>query len=72
VGSDDEFERALKLLAENGWVVRRSTGRGYIEVACGCGDHLGRLHKTPSNPRHFREKAAFLVRQCSTRPGRVP
>jgi hypothetical protein len=61
-----ERRRALRALAQNGWRVSHVNRKGYIHMLCGCGSHRGVLHKTPSNPNHFRQKAAFLIRQCST------
>lgn len=72
MGNDDERQRALKLLRQNGWRVDHENRKGYLHLLCGCGQHRGTLHKTPSNPSHFRQKAAFLVRQCSVPPEAVP
>lgn len=72
VGRDDEKQRALDLLAEHGWRYQRTTGNGYLQMVCACGDHIGRLHKTPSNPNHWRQRASYMVRQCSTSGEGVP
>lgn len=66
VGRDDELQRAISLVEEHGWSVAGVARRGYVKVRCGCGVHTGWFHKTPSNPKHYREKANFLIRQCST------
>jgi hypothetical protein len=71
VGRNDEQKRALERLIEHGWTIQRETGKGYLQLTCGCGGHLGRLHKTPSDPNHYRHRADFLIRQCSTLGRRV-
>ena len=47
----------------------RVSGKGYLVMHCGCGAHMETFHKTPSNPNHFKQKAAFMIRMCSTRGG---
>jgi hypothetical protein len=49
--------------------VARTSGKGYLVMRCACGAHQETLHKTPSNPKHFREKAAHMIRLCSTQKG---
>jgi hypothetical protein len=57
---------------EHGWTVHHENAKGYLQMRCGCGRHLVWLHKTPSNPNHFREKVAYMIRVCSTGPAKVP
>lgn len=51
------------------WVIDETpTRNGYTKFKCpaSCGVHQMWLHKTPSNPNHFREKRQWLLRQtCS-------
>jgi len=60
---------AVELVAPHGWFVARATKRGYLIMRCSCGDHQETLHKTPSNPNHFRLKVARMIAVCS---GQVP
>jgi hypothetical protein len=58
---------AVELVAQHGWVVARTTKRGYLYMRCSCGLHQETLHKTPSNPNHFKWKASRMISQCSRR-----
>jgi hypothetical protein len=49
----------------NGWVVARTTKRGYLIMRCPREAHQEVLHKTPSNPNHFKQKARRMVATCS-------
>lgn len=60
-------DQAVSLVEEHGWTVARVSGKGYLVMHCGCGAHMETFHKTPSNPNHFKQKAAFMIRMCSTR-----
>lgn len=64
--ADTEREQAIKRLAELGWVARKPNNRGYIPYRCTCGGrHSLHLHKTPSNPRYYRNEVAHAERQCA-------
>lgn len=71
MGKDDELNRALALIAEHGWSVRRITSKGYTQVVCACGQHANAFPKTPSNRNTWRRRAHDIIRQCSTKDGRV-
>jgi hypothetical protein len=58
-------EEAVAAVAEHGWLPARLTKRGYLIMRCSCGEHQETLHKTPSNPNHFRQKAARMIAVCS-------
>jgi hypothetical protein len=58
-------DEAVAAVAEHGWYPARTTKRGYLIMRCSCGDHQETLHKTPSNPHHFRQKAARMITICS-------
>jgi hypothetical protein len=60
-----ELQVALRFLELNGWRVARVSTSGYRIMRCGCGQHQGTLHKTPSNPNHFRQRAKAMVALCS-------
>lgn len=45
-------------MAAHGWTVARVTTRGYLIMRCSCGNHQETLHKTPSNPNHFKTEGA--------------
>jgi hypothetical protein len=70
--SRKERRWAIDQVAEHGWTVHHENAKGYLQMRCGCGRHLVWLHKTPSNPNHFREKVAYMIRVCSTGPAKVP
>lgn len=65
---DDERDRALREVETCGWWIARTTKRGYLVMRCGCGEHQETMHKTPSNPDHFRQKAARMTRTCCPDP----
>jgi hypothetical protein len=66
VGSGkSERDAVVEEVAAHGWIVARETKRGYLIMRCSCGQHQETLHKTPSNPNHFRSKAARMVSECS-------
>lgn len=56
---------AVEVVAAHGWTVARVTERGYLIMRCACGNHQETLHKTPSNPNHFRQKAGRMIASCS-------
>jgi hypothetical protein len=62
---DKELSAALKKVEAHGWFVARITKSGYRQMRCACGQHTETLHKSPSNPQHFRQKANRMVRVCS-------
>ncbi len=62
-------DEAVQAVAGSGWLPARETKRGYLIMRCSCGAHQETLHKTPSNPDHFKRKAARMIAVC---PGRVP
>jgi hypothetical protein len=66
MSKDAERDRALDRLSAHGWYVHEVSRKGYYKMRCGCGEHTGMLHKTPSNPNHYREKTAFLISKCSS------
>jgi hypothetical protein len=73
MGKQTEMERALEYLALEGWYVHDTSAKGYVEVRCSCGGkHIGWLHKTPSNPQHYRQKANRLIRMCHIHQESVP
>ncbi len=37
---------------EGCWTVFHENANGYLQLRCGCGNHLKWVHKTPSNPRY--------------------
>lgn len=57
---------AVEAVASHGWTIARVTKRGYLVMRCSCGAHQETLHKTPSNPNHFKQKAAHMIKTCST------
>ncbi len=59
---------ALRVAKELGWRIFPPNKNGYQKLACPCGRHLKWLHKTPSNPNHFKEAIAYLRRACSRAP----
>jgi hypothetical protein len=63
--SKSERDAAVEEVATHGWTVARETKRGYLIMRCSCGKHQETLHKTPSNPNHFRSKVARMVSECS-------
>lgn len=58
-------DEAIAQVAAHGWTVARTTKRGYLILRCSCGRHQETLHKTPSNPDHFKRKAERMTSQCS-------
>jgi hypothetical protein len=66
-GQRAEREAAVREIAAHGWTVARETSRGYYVMHCGCGRHQTTMRKTPRLPDHFRNKAAWMVTQCSIR-----
>lgn len=56
----------LDYAVEQGWVVdEKENKRGYIKVKCVCGrKHMSWVHKTPSNPNYWFEKAKWIARAC--------
>jgi hypothetical protein len=62
-------DEAVSLVGEHGWNIARTSGKGYLIMRWPCGAHQETFHKTPSNPKHFREKAAHMIRLCSTQKG---
>lgn len=58
-------DEAVATVGAHGWTVARTTKRGYLILRCSCGAHQETLHKTPSNPNHFKRKAARMVSVCS-------
>jgi hypothetical protein len=35
-------------------------------MRCSCGRHQTTMHKTPGRRDHFKNKAAWMIKQCST------
>jgi hypothetical protein len=66
VSNKSERDAAVEEVAPHGWKVARETKRGYLIMRCSCGKHQETLHKTPSDPNHFRNKVAHMVRECSS------
>jgi hypothetical protein len=64
VGKNDERDDAIRAAERCGWTVARITKSGYTIMRCACGEHQETLHKTPSNPAHFRQKSARMVSVC--------
>jgi hypothetical protein len=59
-----EGEAALNEIHNMGWLIESpNKHRKYYCVKCPCKEHQRRVHKTPSNPRHFREAVAWCKRQ---------
>jgi hypothetical protein len=65
VSSKSVRDAAVEEVAPHGWKVARETKRGYLIMRCSCGNHQETLHKTPSNPNHFRNKVARMISECS-------
>jgi len=65
-GQRSEREAAVREVATHGWTLARETARGYYVMRCACGRHQATMHKTPRLPNHFRERAAWMISQCST------
>jgi hypothetical protein len=65
VRSKSARDAAVAEVATHGWTVARETKRGYLIMRRACGKHQETLHKTPSNPNHFRNKVARMVSECS-------
>jgi hypothetical protein len=38
---------------------------GYYAMYCYCGKHHTNLHKTPSNPDHFKQRVRYMISLCS-------
>ena len=56
----------IELAEALGWTVfEPSKKTGYRKMTCGCGDHISWLHKTPSNPNYWAERARHLKRTCN-------
>jgi hypothetical protein len=64
-GNESDRDAAVREVAPHGWTVARETKRGYLIMRCSCGLHQETLHKSPSNPNHFRQKVARMVSLCS-------
>ncbi len=64
-GQRAEREAAVEEVAEHGWRVAKKSASGYYAMYCYCGDHHTNLHKTPSNPDHFKERVRYMIRLCS-------
>lgn len=64
-GQRAEREAAVSEVAEHGWRVAKESASGYYAMYCYCGTHHTNLHKTPSNPDHFRERVRYMIRLCS-------
>ena len=62
-GRREVHDRAKEL----GWTIVLATKRRpYDKLLCTCGGkHKKWLHKTPSNPNHYKEAIAFMQRACS-------
>lgn len=59
-------EDALSVAEELGWTIVEVNRKGYTKLHCPCGAHKKWLHKTPSNPNHFKEAIAYMRgRACS-------
>jgi hypothetical protein len=65
-GQSAEREAAVREVALHGWTVARETAKGYYVMRCSCGRHQTTMHKTPGLRDHFRNKVAWMIRQCST------
>jgi hypothetical protein len=63
-------DEAIREVAQHGWTVYRETKKGYVVMHRGCGMHQETLHKTPSRRDHFKQKAAFMITQCSVTEGK--
>lgn len=64
-------EDALAVARGLGWEVVGVSGKGYTKLHCPCGKHKRWLHKTPSNPNHFKEAISYMRRQVCFPPGPV-
>jgi hypothetical protein len=64
-GQRAEREAAVKEVAEHGWRKVKESASGYYVMHCYCGKHYTNLHKTPSNPDHFKERVRYMIRLCS-------
>lgn len=61
-----ERDAAIAAAEAAGWTVVRVTKRGYSVMRCSCGAHQETMHKSPSNPFHYRRKAARMVTLCNS------
>ena len=57
-----ERENFFAYAAEMKWEECAVSGKGYIKMACPCGQHLMWIHKTPSNPYHYQQRAQLIKR----------
>ncbi len=64
-GQRDEREAAVEEVAAHGWRLAKESASGYYAMYCYCGDHHTNLHKTPSNPDHFKQRVRYMIRLCS-------
>jgi hypothetical protein len=64
-GQRAERDAAVEEVAKHGWRVAKESASGYYAMYCYCGIHHTNLHKTPSNPDHFRERVRYMIRLCS-------
>ena len=64
-GQRAEREAAVKEVAEHGWRFVKENANGYYVMHCYCGKHYTNLHKTPSNPDHFKQRVGYMIRLCS-------
>lgn len=73
MGKNDQLEVALRFLELHGWSADHPNKKGYIPLKCSCGGlHMGFLHKTPSNPNHWTQKASYLASLCEQDRKEVP
>lgn len=65
-----EGEEALREVEAHDWRAdKRKTGKGYFRLRCPCGDHITRLHLSPSNPNHYKERLEWCRnRECWKEP----
>jgi len=59
----------LEMLEALGWNYEASSGTGYIEARCPCGDHVSFIRAEPSNSAYFKNMAGRLGGLCGVSGG---
>lgn len=65
-GQAAERKACIAQAEKHGWRPARHSKKGYVLMYCSCGEHQETLHKSPSNPDHFKLKLAKMARDCSS------
>jgi hypothetical protein len=68
---NSERENFFLYAAKMHWQQSGESGKGYVKLVCPCGQHIMWIHKTPSNPNHYRQRAQLIKRLgCKPTEGR--